>query len=129
MKPGKLKDMSIDKEAPTTMGVPFALGEYTEKYPCGLSISLGDAELKKLGLTDDCEVGEFIHLFAFAKVTSVSKHDSEGGGEHNSVCLQITHLATESEDEEDEEEDAEEEGEEEEKEEKPAGKKRRSLYF
>ena len=119
MKLPAMKDMSIDKDAAiNTMGVPFALGEMQENYPCGLSISLGDAELEKLGLTDDCEVGEFVHLFAFAKVVSVAKHDSEGGGETNRVCLQITHLACEDEDDESEEEES-----------KSKKKGRKNLYF
>jgi len=122
MKMPHMVDMSIDKEAPETMGVPFAMGDYAEKYPYGLSISLGDAELKKLGLTDDCEVGEFIHLFCMAKVTGKNVSETDGG-EKTCVNLQICFMACEDEDEENEEEDEEED--------KPKVKKKkgRSLYF
>jgi hypothetical protein len=118
MKLPKLVDMSIDKEAPMTNGVPFALGEMQDKYPCGLEITLGNAELEKLGLTDDCEVGELLHLFCMAKVVGVRKHDTERG-QDNSVHLQICFMGTECEDDEDE------------KEEKPKNKAKgkRSLYF
>lgn len=119
MKMPKMQDMEISKEEQKSMGVPYALGEAVSKYPCGLQISLGDAELEKLGLDDDCEVGEYIHLFAFAKVTSVSSHDT-GDGEKCRVSLQITHLSAEDEDEENEEED---------KEEPKKKKKSRGLYF
>lgn len=75
------------------------------RYPYGLSISLGDDELKKLGLGDELpSAGEMIHLFAMAKVTSAGEHESMGTDGKTSICrrveLQITHLATENEDQE-----------------------------
>ena len=121
MKLPHMQDMSIDTQAPESMGVPCALGEPVNKYPYGLSISLGDAELKKLGLTNDCEVGEFVHLFCMAKVTGKSSNDTESG-ERNCVNLQITHMGCESEDSENAEADKDD------PKKKVKGKKR-SLYF
>ena len=73
-------------------------------YPYGLCISLGDAEVEKLGLEDETpEIGDMIHLFCMAKVTSISE---DGNGKR--IELQITHMACEDEDEENEEEDSEE---------------------
>lgn len=74
-------------------------------YSYGLCISFGEDELKKLGLDGDLpSVGDMIHLAAMAKVTSVSESEREGmdGAKHRCcrVELQITHLATENEDEE-----------------------------
>ncbi len=72
------------------------------EYPYGLCICLTENELEKLGLDHECEVGDMIHLFALAKVTSKSVNDT-GNGEKCRLELQITHLGTESENEEDEE--------------------------
>ena len=47
--------------------------------PSGLCLSLTEVELSKLNLSDDAEVGDVIHLVAFAKVTSISKHDTSSG--------------------------------------------------
>lgn len=81
---------------------PFALGSQSE-YPYGLNICLCDDELEKLGLDTDCEVGDFLHLFALAKVTSVSVNDT-GDGEKRRIELTLTHLGCEEEDEENEKE-------------------------
>lgn len=77
----------------------------TPDYPYGLSLSLSEIELDKLGLTSDVEVGDMIHMHGMAKVTSVSKNDSESNGPCCRVELQITHLVSENEDEENEEAD------------------------
>ena len=70
-------------------------------YPYGLCISLCEDELDKLGLEADCDIGDTVHLFCMAKVTSVSQHESQNG-KHCRVELQITDMAVESEDEENE---------------------------
>lgn len=75
-------------------------------YPWGLSISLSNDELDKLDLDADCDVGDTIHLFALAKVTSVSKSEMELDGKpisNKRVELQITHIALEDDGEEVEE--------------------------
>ena len=95
------KDMISDGS-----GAIMGLGMLHDRYPCGLSISLTDAELEKLDLDGECEVGDMIHLFAFAKVTSVSKRDA-AGGECCRIELQVTHIGLE--DEDDENRDAERE--------------------
>lgn len=77
----------------------------TQVYPYGLCIRLEDDTLEKLGLGNEMpSVGDMIHLCAMAKVTSVSENEMEdgNGGKKSRRCieLQITHLATESEDDE-----------------------------
>lgn len=69
--------------------------------PYGLCICLTEAELEKLGLEPDCEVGDMVHLFAMAKVTSVSVNDA-GSGAKCRIELAITDLAVEDEDDEEE---------------------------
>jgi hypothetical protein len=75
-----------------------------DKYPWGLSITLTEAEIEKLDLDENPDVGDIVHLFALAKVISVSKEDKEDGSRIR-VGLQITHLGLENEDDEDEDED------------------------
>lgn len=74
-------------------------------YPYGLCICLGEDELQKLGLDENPEIGDMLHLHAMAKVTSVSQSESEGVGKNRRVELQITHMVGENEDEENEEAD------------------------
>lgn len=86
------------EDMPMTMDQP--------DYPYGLCISFSQDELDKLDLEDDCEVGDMLHLFCIAKVSSVSKR--EINGEPNCrIEMQITHVACHSEDNENE--DAEQE--------------------
>lgn len=89
------------------------------QYPYGLSISLTHNELAKLGLEADCEVGDMLHLFAMAKVTSVSNNATETSQDCR-IELQITHLSVENEDEENEEADMAEPD--------PSGKRARKRY-
>jgi len=83
------------------------VSDTTTRYPYGLCISLTDQELSKLKL-DVPDAGDMIHLFAMAKVTSVSQRDEADGTKCSRVELQITHLGLENEDAEemDEEEAA-----------------------
>lgn len=96
----------IEKVKEETTPVPMGAGSPTTPvYPWGLCISLDDDTLAKLKLDGEMpSVGEMIHLCAMAKVTSVSENEQEDGSGGKKTCrrveLQITHLATESEDEE-----------------------------
>lgn len=74
-------------------------------YPYGLCISFGNEQLEKLKLDATCEVGDLLHMFCLAKVTSVSKNDTTEGTQ-NRIELQITAIAMESEDAENAEADA-----------------------
>lgn len=105
----KFIDMAMSpEEAAEKNAVPQSVSQMN-RYPYGLSLSLGDDELKKLGFDDsdmeECEVGCYLHLHALAKVTSYSQNDTEGGTTRR-LELQITHLEVESEDEENEENEA-----------------------
>lgn len=87
------------------MGSPASATPLVGLYPYGLCISLDDETLQKLKLDGELPgVGEMIHLCAMAKVTSVSENEREDSNGGKKVCrrveLQITHLATENEDQE-----------------------------
>jgi hypothetical protein len=67
----------------------------------GLSISLENPELKKLGLdTEGCEPGDMIHMQVMAVVTSISKTDTQGAGPRQRLELTLRHIAAEDEDNE-----------------------------
>ena len=70
------------------------------RYPYGLCLSLDQDDLEKLSMPLDAEVGDMIHVMAFARVTSVSKQELADGKCNCRVELQITHLALEDEDQE-----------------------------
>lgn len=91
-----------EETAPIAMG---ASAPTTAVYPWGLCLSFDDDTLSKLKLDGEMpSVGEMIHLCAMAKVTSVSENEQEDGNGGKKTCrrveLQITHLATENEDQE-----------------------------
>ncbi len=75
------------------------------KYPYGLCISLSHNELEKLGVDyEDWDVGDLFHLHAMARITSISRTETEG----DACCrveMQIVALAGENEDEENEDYD------------------------
>lgn len=71
------------------------------KYPYGLCVSLCEDELEKLGLdAEELALGDMLHLHALAKVTSVSKNDTEHGS-HERVELVLAYIQCEDEGEED----------------------------
>ena len=97
----KMVDMALSpQETKESMAVPTMSGN---RYPYGLSICLCNDEIEKLGLDDNVDVGDMLHLFAMGKVTSVSKNDTEEGARVR-VEIQLTHLGVEDEDDEEMEE-------------------------
>lgn len=60
------------------------------KYPYGLSISLNDGVLEKLGLTALPDVGASMTLTARVEVCSNSQYQDRSGKTDRSVSLQIT---------------------------------------
>jgi hypothetical protein len=104
----KMKDMAYQREVSGQTPIPLAtsavshpqMADVTDEptYPYGLCISLTEKELAKLDLDDDASVGDTIHIFALAKVTSVSKHQGQQGAASTRIELQITHIALEDED-------------------------------
>ena len=66
------------------------------KYPYGLSISLSEEVISKLGLDSLPKVGATRTLVATVDVTSVSSNEHEGG-KQRSISLQITEMCLEAE--------------------------------
>lgn len=89
-------------------GSPYAIPmKDIQKYPFGLSICLCEDELEKLDLDHgDCEPGDYLHLHALARVTSVSSTETEDGNRCR-IELTMTHIAVENENDENDEADEE----------------------
>lgn len=95
-KADKLSDM-----LPTPLSLP--------DYPSGLSICLNEETLEKLDLDQkDYDVGDMVHIQGMGLVTSKSMNTNADGSTNCRIEIQITHLASENEDEENEEADDEE---------------------
>jgi hypothetical protein len=74
-------------------------------YPWGMTIRMDDEVLEKLNIdTDDCEVGDLLHMVVMARVTSISKNADQGGSREN-IELQIIMASAEDEDDEEPGED------------------------
>jgi hypothetical protein len=74
---------------------PMATGP---DFPWGLNLNLGDAELKKVNITELPQIGDEYTIVAIAKVTRVSANASEDDS-NRSVEFQITDMALEEGDE------------------------------
>lgn len=60
------------------------------KYPYGLSLSLNEESLGKLGLTQMPAVGTKVRITAECTVTGTSAYQTQGGESEENVSLQIT---------------------------------------
>lgn len=74
--------------------------EHTPDVPPGLCICLTEAELTKLDLDDECEVGDLLHCMIMARVTSILKNDGPSGKkcriELSVIAMSIEDESTES---------------------------------
>ena len=96
----KMVDMRRSREEKKEEVEPMPIDDMPD-VPYGLCISLTENELEKLDLEEECDVGDMIHLFCMARVTSVSKNATSDGCRCR-VELSITDMAVENEDDEDE---------------------------
>ncbi len=77
------KERKLDKAQP--------VGE-SPKFPYGLSISLDDESLDKLGIKNLPKVGDFVRLDAVGRIESISQ-SSHTNSTNRSVSIQIEKLA------------------------------------
>ena len=66
------------------------------QYPYGLSISIDDEMMTKLGIKDLPAVGTEMMLMAKCEVCSTSAYDTQTNGPEINFSLQITDMALES---------------------------------
>lgn len=83
------------KQAPREKaGSTLCAVDYEEPaYPYGLSISLDEDSMAKLGITEMPKPGSKMRLVAIVEVTSVSQHQAKDGDECRNLGLQITDMA------------------------------------
>lgn len=93
-----LTDMQLTAEEAKDATDCCASAEETggPKYPWGLTISLDDVTLNKLGMTVLPQIGQRMQLIAIAEVCSTSQHANQQGTEKH-VSLQIIKLGVEGE--------------------------------
>lgn len=84
-------------EAKDSYGCMPAEASDAPRYPWGLSITLDNEALKKLGMDDLPKVDGELELTARVTVTAVSANSTQSGEERKSVTLQITKMALEGE--------------------------------
>ncbi len=89
---GSMKSMKMDAKAREKYVETVAADR--PEYPYGLSLSLDNDVLEKLGLSELPAAGKTVMLMAKATITSVSSHESEHGKDQ-SLSLQITELCLE----------------------------------
>lgn len=106
-KSGMVDMMLSPEERKEQYGPPTMATDEQEKYPWGLRISLGNDELKKLGITKLPEAGQPFTIEAVGYVCDAGSSDTVDGGKRLNMCIQITDMELEEgveEDDEDEEE-------------------------
>jgi len=63
------------------------------RYPYGLSISLDDDSINKLGINAMPKVGEVFEMVSKVEVTNVSQNETVDGGVERRIGMQITDMA------------------------------------
>lgn len=90
-------DMAKSPEQIAEDSMPYDMQKHeTNVYPYGLGICFGQQELDKLNLDGDCEPGDMVHLSCIARVTSVSKNETNEGMKTR-IEMQIERIAVEGE--------------------------------
>ncbi len=85
-------DMKVDKKT-AEKETPEAMEKVEAMYPNGLQLRMDNDELEKLGIdVNKVEIGEEVHIEAVAKITSISKYETENVGSMNGVSYQITEI-------------------------------------
>ena len=88
----EMKSMKISAEEKKKYAEPTIASEQ-QQYPYGLSISLDQDVLDKLGMSKLPDVGDKMMLHAKVEICSVSQSESQGGGKNSHVQMQITDMA------------------------------------
>lgn len=84
-------NMQMSKKEATEQAKPMSAAD-APRYPYGLSITLDDDALSKLGVDKMPKVGGKMTIEARVTVTACSESDRQGGGKSRRCELQITDL-------------------------------------
>ena len=93
-----MRRTDADKAVDSPMGLVMPQTSDLPDYDYGLNISFNKESLAKLDLDEDVHVGDFVHIHGFAQVTSLSQRP--GSDKPDRVCMVLTHVACEDEDDE-----------------------------
>lgn len=80
--------MSANEAKEQTQPVPADAPE----YPYGLSISLDEEAMAKLGITEMPKVGTKLQIRALTVVCGTSQYSTQGGEDESNLSLQITDM-------------------------------------
>ena len=83
----KFVTTELDEDQKLDMAVPMGSLRDVPDFPYGMKISFDQHLLKRLKMEPDCEVGEYIDLRCFARVTSVTKNQVNG---EDRCCVEMT---------------------------------------
>lgn len=83
----KFVSTELDDEQRMDMAGPIGSMHNVPDFPYGMKISMDQVLLKRLKLEPDCEVGEYLDLRCFARVTSVTKNQVNG---EDRCCVEMT---------------------------------------
>lgn len=78
------KEEAQEETAPTAADAP--------EYPYGLSISLDEESMAKLGITELPKVGTQMQITAMVTVCGTSQYSTQGGEDEKNLSLQITDM-------------------------------------
>jgi|SRR5665213_3037217 len=92
----KLISTELTDDEKIDMGIPCSGLGNVHDFPYGMHITMDAVLLKKLGLSQNCEVGDYLDMRCFASVTSVRKTQTDSGDQCR-VELTIEKIAVESE--------------------------------
>jgi hypothetical protein len=92
----ELVSMKVDKAARDKRYSEPSIATDAPEYPYGLSLTLDEEALDKLGIDTLPATETHVMVYAKAMVTSVSVNESTGSGKRKSVSLQITDLCLEA---------------------------------
>lgn len=87
-----MKDMSMSKAEAEKACSVMSPEKDKPKYPYGLCLHLDNETLKKLGYQNLPDIGTKVKIEAVGEVKSISASDSQEGGSHKSVDIQITEM-------------------------------------
>lgn len=88
-------NMKLTKEKREPKGETALTNSEGPEYPYGLSISLDNDGLEKIGIKEMPELGKTMILHAKVEVTNISENQNQREKPHRSLVLQITDMAIE----------------------------------
>ena len=87
-----LSSMKRDAQSARQAETAIAAEVEAPEYPWGLTVTLEEEELKRVGIKDTYEAGEVLELWARVTVKSFTEEDPETQGTQRRLELQMTDM-------------------------------------